>query len=548
MDIVQGQFSDAEEDSTRRTTLTSSMPKNGDAIFFQKKDFSNARYENEDEMESSEEEEEDEVEENNYKVDKNDLEWLCLGKSRNVQCHKPNLNPQNHSNKMMNYQPVDKLFNKYAGKINIDQYECSELRDLKLSDGDRVRIKDKADRATAEQVMDPRTRMILFKLLNRGSIKHIDGCISTGKEANVYHAIGNNDEEHIAIKIYKTSILIFKDRDKYVTGEFRFRHGYCRHNPRKMVRTWAEKEMRNLVRLHTAGLPVPEPKLLKSHVLLMSFLGKNGWPAPKLKDVDISNSKACQLYRDCIIMIWKMFNICKLVHADLSEFNMLYHEGQLYLIDVSQSVEKDHPHALEFLRSDCTNVTEYFRKKEVATMTVKQLFDFITDPSITEKNMEEYLDKAAELTTARELTAEDLLDDEVFKKSYIPKNLYEVIDFERDINQAKSGETNLIYEKLLSLNCEEENKEQEEKSEEKSNEESDSDCDSDSGSHSDSEEGKTTSASSKFVNSRRPRDESPASRNERKKAIKEQKAEKRKSKVKKHIKKRKEKIAHKPHK
>lgn len=38
--------------------------------------------------------------------------------------------------------------------------------------------------------MDPRTRMILFKLLNRGTIKHIDGCISTGKEANVYHAIG----------------------------------------------------------------------------------------------------------------------------------------------------------------------------------------------------------------------------------------------------------------------------------------------------------------------------------------------------------------------
>lgn len=54
----------------------------------------------------------------------------------------------------------------------------------------RVKTKDKADRATAEQVMDPRTRMILFKLLNRGTLKQIDGCISTGKEANVYHAIG----------------------------------------------------------------------------------------------------------------------------------------------------------------------------------------------------------------------------------------------------------------------------------------------------------------------------------------------------------------------
>lgn len=67
----------------------------------------------------------------------------------------------------------------------------------------------------------------------------------------------------------------------------RFRHGYCRHNPRKMVRTWAEKEMRNLVRMHTAGLPVPAPILLRGHVLLMGFIGKEGWPAPKLKVVAV---------------------------------------------------------------------------------------------------------------------------------------------------------------------------------------------------------------------------------------------------------------------
>ena len=42
---------------------------------------------------------------------------------------------------------------------------------------------------------------------------------------------------------------------RYVTGEFRFRHGYSKHNPRKMVRMWAEKEMRNLMRLETAGIP-----------------------------------------------------------------------------------------------------------------------------------------------------------------------------------------------------------------------------------------------------------------------------------------------------
>lgn len=50
-----------------------------------------------------------------------------------------------------------------------------------------------------------------------------------------------------------------------------------------MVRLWAEKEMRNLMRMYSAGLPVPQPILLRSHVLMMSFIGKDGWPAPKLK-------------------------------------------------------------------------------------------------------------------------------------------------------------------------------------------------------------------------------------------------------------------------
>lgn len=33
-----------------------------------------------------------------------------------------------------------------------------------------------------------------------------------------------------------------------------------------------------------------------------------------------------------------------------------YHSGDVHIIDVSQAVEHDHPHALEFLRKDCANV------------------------------------------------------------------------------------------------------------------------------------------------------------------------------------------------
>lgn len=42
--------------------------------------------------------------------------------------------------------------------------------------------KDKSDRATSEQVLDPRTRIILFKMIGRGLIQEVNGCISTGKE------------------------------------------------------------------------------------------------------------------------------------------------------------------------------------------------------------------------------------------------------------------------------------------------------------------------------------------------------------------------------
>ena len=45
---------------------------------------------------------------------------------------------------------------------------------------------------------------------------------------------------------------------RYVVGDSRFQR-YCKSNPRKMVKMWAEKEMRNLARLHAAGINCPKP-------------------------------------------------------------------------------------------------------------------------------------------------------------------------------------------------------------------------------------------------------------------------------------------------
>ena len=159
-------------------------------------------------------------------------------------------------------------------------------------------------------------------MLNQNLLQNIDGCISTGKEANVYHARYQNNEE-VAVKIYKTSILVFKDRDRYVTGEYRFRKGYCKSNPRKMVKVWAEKEMRNLARLHQANIYCPKPLQLRQHVLVMDFIGENGNNAPKLKDTNLTTEEYSSLYEEGIKFMRVMFHNCKLVHADLSEYNIL---------------------------------------------------------------------------------------------------------------------------------------------------------------------------------------------------------------------------------
>lgn len=324
---------------------------------------------------------------------------------------------------------------------------ASVLKEAELSqrikDTKSTRSKGKEHRATVEQVLDPRTLSILHKLLSSGEIKEINGCISTGKEANVYHAVAG-DGRSLAIKIYKTSILVFKDRDKYVLGERRFQT-YCKSNPRKMVKMWAEKEMRNLKRLQNHGIPSPQPLILRSHVLVMDFIGKDYKAAPRLKDVHLSAKKVQQCYVQCLQMMWKMFHECKLVHADLSEYNILYFKGVIYIIDVSQSVEFDHPQAFDFLRMDCTNVTDYFRKKGAFVLGLKKLLEFILDASIVSEQLENRIEELLnESYEAMESGVGQDFDVSGFKSALIPRTVNELFDFETESGLLQQIDTDQV--------------------------------------------------------------------------------------------------------
>lgn len=342
--------------------------------------------------------------------------------------------------------------------------------------------RDKLDRATVEQVLDPRTRMILFRLLSRGRLRSLDGCVSTGKEANVYFGTTASNPEvpvnkidglpqpfagllshegspdaAVAVKVFKTSILQFKDRERYVAGEFRFRRsGYQRGSNRKMVQQWAEKEYRNQMRLQEAGIPSPVPLLLKPPVLIMSFFGKDGWPAPRLKDAALSMSRLEKAYFRVCMLMRRMFHVAKLVHGDLSEYNMLYWKSEIIIIDVSQSVEDDHPMALDFLRRDCGNVNDFFRRNGVVVLGLRELFDLITGEHVgpSEEEREEHLRTGLQVACDRSTAEEEACraDDEVFMRSFIPRTLRDVTHHEREVNKViREGADAVLYGKLTGL-------------------------------------------------------------------------------------------------
>lgn len=253
------------------------------------------------------------------------------------------------------------------------------------SDRWRKRRKGTEDYQTINAVIDRNTTKLLSGLQSRGIIDSISGTIASGKESGVFlGSLGPKGklmcqdlsiESPIVIKIFRTSTLNFKNIEKYISGDIRFRK-YSKKT-RSIIKLWVEKEYRNLSRSHLAGANVPQPILVKNNVLLMELIGINGIPSPLLK---ISRDEATQMMMQAILDQMRiLYQDAKLVHADLSPYNILIRNSIPYLIDMSQSVITSHPKAEEFLERDINNVLYYFSARGVNTPDTESVFDSIVD-------------------------------------------------------------------------------------------------------------------------------------------------------------------------
>ncbi|MGB9622713.1 MAG: serine protein kinase RIO [Candidatus Bathyarchaeia archaeon] len=223
-----------------------------------------------------------------------------------------------------------------------------------------------------EEVFDRPTLEAIYKLMQKKVIDKIYGVVKSGKEARIYHGRGFNGEE-LALKIYLTTTSEFrKGMFKYIDGDPRFKK--VKKDVRgknNIIYAWTKKEFSNLSLARDAGVRVPNPIAFYRNVLVMSFIGGGGVPAPLLKEVELLNPGG--FYQSLLDNVRLLYSKAGLVHGDLSEYNIMVLDDSPVIFDVSQAVLKSHPLSDELLLRDVERINFYFDRLGVDTYRVEDI-------------------------------------------------------------------------------------------------------------------------------------------------------------------------------
>ncbi|MDD4250972.1 MAG: serine protein kinase RIO [Candidatus ainarchaeum sp.] len=250
-----------------------------------------------------------------------------------------------------------------------DEYEDFDNRNEKL-------IKTKEARKIFDDVFDKATLNIIYELARKKFFDEVEFVVATGKEGNVFRCKAGKN--YYALKIYKIETSDFKHMTDYIIGDERFKE--TKKDKLCIIETWTRKEFKNLEEFTKAKIRVPLPIYSKRNCLLMEFIGDEE-SAPKAKDVPFENMQ--EKYELICEYLARMIKR-KIVHADLSEYNILNNNEELVIIDVGQSVSTMHPKAKEFFERDILNLSKWFAKHGVKT-NYEQMYEDVKIKNKTKK-------------------------------------------------------------------------------------------------------------------------------------------------------------------
>jgi RIO kinase 1 len=241
-----------------------------------------------------------------------------------------------------------------------------------------MRKKRSEEMDSLEEVFDRSTLMTVYRMLNRGYIKNINGVVRSGKESRIYWGVGRRNKL-VAIKIFLTTSAEFlKGRIMYIQGDERFKN--TRRDTRSLINLWALKEFRNLQQAAKAGVRVPAPLRIDGNVILMEFIGRRGEPAPLLRETPLEHP--AKVYDKIAEAVRVLYQKAQLVHGDLSEYNIMLVDTNPILFDFAQAVTTQHPMAKTFLERDLVRTNYYFTRIGVTVPPIERLTKWVTGEDV----------------------------------------------------------------------------------------------------------------------------------------------------------------------
>ena len=207
----------------------------------------------------------------------------------------------------------------------------------------------------------------LQPLVEDGLVDSVVRQLMSGKEAMVF--IVRCGEDVRCAKVYKEAnkrsfrqaVDYTENRKTKNSRRARAMEKRTRYGRKAREEAWQSAEVDALYRLAAAGVRVPTPYNFHEGVLLMELVtGADGEPAPRLNDVEFTAEDARTFHHTLMLQVVRM--LCAgVIHADLSEFNVLVGSEGPVIIDLPQAVDAaGNNHAKSMLERDVLNLTTYF--------------------------------------------------------------------------------------------------------------------------------------------------------------------------------------------
>ncbi len=228
--------------------------------------------------------------------------------------------------------------------------------------GESVAKKQREAWKVYNNVFDQFTFRTLEKLRSKGLFDELKSTVALGKEANVFTAL--RGEETVCLKIYRLQACDFNRMYEYIRLDPRFSR--LQHQRRKVIFGWTQREYRNLLKAREGGIRSPTVYGYSDHVLLMEFIGDpvTSRAAPLLKElIPHDPEKFFAKVVENMRLLWKN----KLVHGDLSHYNILNYDEEPVFIDFSHATTEEVQNYRELWIRDCATIARFFAKLGVKT-------------------------------------------------------------------------------------------------------------------------------------------------------------------------------------